>query len=67
MTVPEKKKPGTNLEWVFSFFIIFGGFYLMTKPATNTKVLIFRITVITIGVIGLITTILVKRIRAARQ
>lgn len=61
---PVKKKTGFDLEWIFSFFILFGGIYLLTQPAKNIQVKIFRISVIAIGVIGLLVTTLIKRKRA---
>ena len=61
---PNKKTTGFDFQWLFMFSIVFGGFYLMTKPATNSKVLIFRLAVVAFGVVGLIVTALIKRQRA---
>ncbi len=60
-TQPNKKTTGFDFQWLFGFSIVFGGFYLITKPATNGKVLIFRLAVVAFGVVGLIVTTLVKR------
>ena len=65
-TQPNKKTTGFDLQWLFAFSIVFGGFYLMTKPATNGKVLIFRLAVVAFGVVGLIVTTLVKRRQRAK-
>jgi len=61
---PTNKKTGFDYQWLFVFSIVFGGFYLVTKPATNGKVLIFRLAVVAFGVLGLLVTTLVKRQRA---
>lgn len=57
------KKTGFDYKWLFVFSIVFGGFYLMAKPTTNGKVLIFRLAVVAFGVIGLVVTTLIKRQR----
>jgi hypothetical protein len=61
---PSKKTTGFDFQWLFMFSILFGGFYLMTKPVTNSKVLIFRLAVVAFGVVGLMVTTLIKRQRA---
>ena len=61
---PNKKTTGFDFQWLFMFSILFGGFYLMTKPVTNSKVLIFRLAVVAFGVVVLIVTTLIKRQRA---
>ena len=60
----DPKKSGFDFQWLFVFSIVFGGFYLMTKPATNSSVLILRFAVVAFGVVGLIVTTLIKRRRA---
>ena len=65
-TQPNKKTTGFDFQWLFGFSIVFGGFYLITKPATNGKVWIFRLAVVAFGVVGLIVTTLVKRRQRAK-
>ena len=62
---PPEKKSGFDFQWVFTFSILFGGFFLMTRPATNNKVLIFRISLVVIGVVGLVATTIIKHKRAS--
>jgi len=61
---PNKKTTGFDFQWLFMFSIVFGGFYLMTKPATNSKVLIFRLAVVAFGVVGVVVTAVSRRQRA---
>lgn len=58
-----RKNSGFDYQWLFGFAIAFGGFYLLTKPATNHKVLIFRLALVAFGVVGLLVTTLVNRKR----
>jgi len=63
MQTETRKNSGFDYQWLFGFSIVFGGFYLLTKPATNNKVLLFRLALVAFGVIGLLLTTLVKRKR----
>jgi flagellar motor component MotA len=52
-----------NLQFFFGFMIIFGG-YLFTKGTSNTNVLIFRMSLIIVGIIGTVCLFLYKKKKA---
>jgi hypothetical protein len=59
----QKSRVLSNIEWFFGFSIVFAG-YLFLKGAAKTQAqFVFRIGLFTIGVIGLIVTEVVKRLR----
>jgi len=64
MQTETRKNSGFDYQWLFGFAIVFGGFYLLTKPATNNKVVIFRLALVAVGAIGFLITTLIKRKRA---
>jgi hypothetical protein len=67
MSTEPKQNLGFDYQWLFGFCTIFGLFYLLTKPANNSKVLIFRLAVISVGVIGLLVTTLLKQRRVKAE
>ena len=49
---PQKFTARRGFELFFFFCVVFTGYLFLKSPAVNTPQLVFRITMLTIGVIG---------------
>ena len=52
-----------NLDWLFTFMIIFSGYLFLSNPAKTTAQLIFRIALCLLGIAGLMVIKIKKRKR----
>lgn len=50
-----------SLEWLFTMMIFFSGYLFFKHPQTTTASLIFRITLLAVGVVGLIAIKIIKK------